>query len=138
MSDIDLNFNRETDVPPDKPVEAGYYDAIVAGVKFEKLESAVGSLPQGCEVARIQYRIESDNPDYSGKYIRPFPIPVRGHKDSWRWFDWCGRMGYDTKAGFSFSENDVVNTPVVLKFAPPRAGKDGKMYDALETVERKV
>lgn len=139
MSEVDMNFDRNSDVPPEKAVPAGYHDGIVAGVQFEKLDKALGSLPEGTDVARIQYRLDgADNPELAGKYVRPFPIPVRGHKDAWRWFDWCKRMGYDTSGGFQFREDDVVNVPVTLKFGPPKTSKDGsKEYDNLESVERK-
>lgn len=139
MSEVDMNFNRDSDVPPSPVITAGYYDAIVAGVKFEELEKDLGSIPQGTPVARVSYRIESEG-EFKGEYVRPFPMPVRKHKDAYRWFAWCETMGYDTKArgGFHFSEDDVVNVRVELKFDAPKPSKDGtKMYDNLVSVTRK-
>jgi hypothetical protein len=137
MSEVET-YNRETDIPEQKPVPAGYFDAIVAGAKREITEKDFGSIPAGTSIRRISYRLKSDDPDLNGRYVRPFPIPDKNHKDAWKWFDWCERMGYDTKNGFQFNEDDVVNTEVTLKFDPPQQGKDGQWYDRLASVERKV
>lgn len=139
-NEVDLEFNRDADVPPDKPTPAGFYEGVVAGVQFHTQSSSDNPYPE-CQIARITYRLESEDPELSGKRVQPFPIPVRGHKDSWKWFDWCGRMGYDTKQPFRFAPEDVEGVRVSLKFGPPRAGKvgsksEGKLFDNLEEVQR--
>ena len=139
--EIDYNFNRDQDVPPEKPVPAGFYEGVVASVRFEvrpeddKFASGKYANKQCVE---ISYRLKSDDPDLNGKRIQEFPMPVRGHKDSWRWFDWCGRMGYDT-TNFRFDPADVEGAAVTLKFDAPREGKgknEGKQYDNLVDVQR--
>lgn len=138
--DVDMEFNRDQDVPPAKPVPAGFYEGVVAGVQFHTQGADDKPYPN-CQIARITYRIQSEDAELNSKRVQPFPIPVRGHEDSWKWFDWCTRMGYDTKQPFRFATEDVEGVAVSLKFGAPRAGKvgtksEGKLFDNLEDVQR--
>jgi hypothetical protein len=138
--EVDMEFDRQSDVPPEKPVPVGFYEGVVSDVRFSTQGAGDNPYP-GCQIARISYRIESTDPDLNGKRVQPFPIPVRGDKDSWKWFDWCKRMGYDVSIAFRFNPADVEGIRVGLKFDAPRAGKvgtknEGKMYDNLVSVER--
>ena len=140
MSDVDMDFNRDQDVPPDKPVPAGFYEGVVVGVQFHTQGADDQPYPD-CQIARVTYRLTSEDSELNGKRVQPFPIPVRGHKDSWKWFDWCTRMGYDTKQPFRFAAEDVDGVPVSLRFGPPRSGKvgsksEGKLFDNLEEMQR--
>ena len=134
LPDINMHFDRTADVPPDEPVPAGFYEGTVAGVQFVNQGTEDKPYP-GCTIARVSYRVDSAEPKINGKYVRPFPMPIRGDKDSWKWFAWCKSMGYDTSAPFDFNLSDVEGVKVSLRFGPPRAGKDGKMYDNLESVD---
>ena len=136
-----MDFDRSSDVPPDKPVPAGFYEGVVAGVQIEGPSGdRPDSLYPDCTIARVTYRLdENPDPDLTGKRVQSFPMAVRGHRDSWKWFDWCQRMGYDTKQPFRFSVDDVEGVRVSLKFDAPRAGKgknEGKLYDNLVEVGR--
>lgn len=134
-TDLDMNFDRRTDVPPDELVPAGFYEGTVAGVQFMNQGADDKPFP-GATIARIQYRLDHSDAKLNGRYIRPFPMPVRGDKDAWKWFAWCKMMGYDTSGTFTFNISDVEGAKVSLRFGPPRTGKDGKVYDNLEEVSR--
>ena len=138
--DDEMEFNKETDVPPDKPVPAGFYDAVVAQVRREgPSDERAESLFPKCYIARVTYRLNSEDPELNNKRVDDFPMAMKGDAQSWKWFKWCETMGYDTTKPFKFSPTDVEGVAVSLKFGPPRAGKgknEGKSYSNLEAVQR--
>ena len=138
--DDEMEFNKDTDVPPDEPIPAGFYEGVVSGVRRENPnEERPDSLFPKCIIARVKYRLNHEDPTLNGKYFDDFPMPMKGDPQSWKWFKWCETMGYDTSSGFKFSPKDVEGVAVSLKFGPPRAGKgknEGKLYSNLEAVKR--
>lgn len=127
--DIDPQANTDMVFPE------GFYDAEIDVCEATRIPEDA-KFDAGEKALRISFRINSDDPELSGKPFRPFPLVTNKPGSSGKFFALIKGLGYDPKTPGRFEPSDWIGRKVTIHLGQKMrgSGDNRTMTNVLKSV----